>query len=175
MTEEKNNNSKPLDEKTAIIEPEIVDTDKTQTKLSPTDEGILMVAKEHPDLNNRQLGLKLKNMGVVKHQNTVYKRLKKNAYLTHSLDEIKKNHGEFMTREIVPEALKVHKRVLRDKNVPDKQKGKWVEMAEKAEFKTESPIVPRTINIQAMQVVQNQLKQVCQDALGIKHKDDSEE
>jgi len=163
----KSNNTEPVSQNSIQDEPLETDTDKTQPKLSPIDEGILMVAERNPDLNNHQIGKKCKSLGIMKNPSSVYKRLKKSTYLSAHIDEIKKNHAEFMTREIVPEALKVHKRVLKDRTVPDKQKTKWVEMAEKAEFKTESPQVPRTVNIAIYEKVQQNLLNVCRENVGI--------
>ena len=151
----KDNNSKDITTISPEIQTEINNTDKIKQKLSAKDQAILMVAKENPGKNIRQLGLKLKDMGVVKHENSIYKRLKKSDYLRTDIDEIRKNHSEFMSREIVPEALKVHKRVLKDKNVPDLKKKDWVALAEKSEFKLDAPpLLPRTINIQLFERVQ---------------------
>ena len=66
-----------------------------------------------------------------------------------------------MSKEIVPVALKIHKRVLKDKTIKDKDKREWVAMAEKAEFRVDERMIPT----QQIQVNIGQLQQVIKQEL----------
>lgn len=128
--------------------------DEKQPKYSKTDKAIRMLAKEYPNANNHQLGKKLQELGTVKSARTVYKRLKKNDYLRTDIEEIRKNSRELLSREILPEALRVHKRVLKNKDIPDLKKKDWVAMAEKAEWKLDVIQVQPRIAIQHLEIMQ---------------------
>ena len=137
-------------------------TDKNKEKLSKADKAILILAKQYPGANNHQLGKKLQEFGTVKDSRTIYKRLKRSDYLRMEVDQIRKNSHEYLSREIVPEALKVHKRVLKDKSISDLKKKDWVAMAEKAEFRLDQPPAAlRTININVAEKIQQMIKKDC--------------
>ncbi|MBW1693062.1 MAG: hypothetical protein JRJ41_02670 [Deltaproteobacteria bacterium] len=134
-------------------------TEQNKEKLSRSDKAILMLAKEYPGANNHQLGLKLREFGAVKNERTIYKRLKKSDYLRGEIESIRKNNHEFLSREIVPEALKIHKRVLKDRSISDLKKKDWVQMAEKAEWRLDQPPVQlKTININVIDQIQAMIR-----------------
>ena len=131
-------------------------TKKRTLKPNKIDEAMLLVAKEHPEWNPNQIGKKLKDLGVLKCTTTPYKRLTKSAFLRGEFAEIKKANAEMMSREIVPEALKIHKEVLKDKDIPAIQKKDWVIAAEKMEFKPDiqNLKINETINVDQLSVYQ---------------------
>ena len=99
-----------------------------------TDEAMSMVAQTNPELSNHQIGCKLKDMGVIAHPNSVYKRLKKSDYLRAEITQIRANHREKASRELTPLALDIHKKALKSKELTIKEKREWVSMAEKLEL-----------------------------------------
>jgi len=103
-------------------------TEKTEENLDRIDNAILALAKHEPNLTKRQLGLKLKELGAVKHQNTVYKRLKKSDYLRSELAEIERKINEELHRDLYPLASKRVKHALKSKEYNDLQVKEYVKL-----------------------------------------------
>ncbi|MFH0807596.1 MAG: hypothetical protein V2A57_04200 [Elusimicrobiota bacterium] len=124
-------------------------------KMSKVDNAILYMAKEHPEASTHQLGNYVKDLGVIKHPATVYKRLSKNTYLRGEIKKIRDHNAEFVSRELVPEALKIHRKILKSRVIPDKEKKDWVFQAEKMEFRLdEKPGIQQTVNIRSIENLQ---------------------
>jgi len=132
-------------------------TPKGYRENNKIDKGIRVLATQHPEWSLHRIGLELKGMGVIKDERSVYKRTKKNPYVTAELAEIRRKNFETMSREIVPEALKIHKKALKSKELTLKEKHPWVVAAERAEFhydQTKAPGAKETVNIGQLQVYQ---------------------
>jgi len=110
---------------------------KKRPDLSKTDAKIMELVKQDPMASNYEIGKQLNKLGVSKSDHAVYNRLKQSQYLSREIDQIRQANFEMMSREVVPEALKIHKRVLKNKGIPDEKKKDWVALAEKAEFGTD--------------------------------------
>ncbi|NQU83848.1 MAG: hypothetical protein HQ536_04000 [Parcubacteria group bacterium] len=130
---------------------------KERPKITRTDAEILKMVKADPNKSNYQIGRELKQLGVSKSDHTVYTRLKQSQYLSMEIDRIRQANFELMSREVVPEALKIHKRVLKNKKIPDEKKKDWVALAEKAEFGIDElkrpPQPPQQVNLVAIQQI----------------------
>ena len=129
---------------------------KKRPKITPTDAKILQMVKADPNKSNYQIGKELKQMGVSKSDHAVYTRLKNSQYMTMEIDRIRQANQEMMSREVVPEAIKIHKRVLKNKKIADEKKKDWVALAEKAEFgtdETKRPTQAPMVNLVAIQKI----------------------
>ena len=154
----KSKDSERLNDKTAVEEVEPSAKRKKGGRPSKIDKPLLMLAKEHPEMNLHQLGKELVDMGVCKDPTSVYRRPIKNTFVAGELDEIHRRNLETMSSQIVPEALKIHKKALRSKDLTLKEKQPWVALAEKAEFSSydgnKNPPVSGQINIKTLQLAQ---------------------
>jgi len=131
---------------------------KKVPRLSKAKVIALSLIKKEPHATKMEIGRKLMDLGLVTRPDQIYNLTRAdrdNGYIDGEISEIKKRNLEMMSREIVPEALKIHKKVLQDKTIPDKKKKDWVQMAEKAEFQFDEtkrpPSQPQTVNILAIQ------------------------
>lgn len=106
-------------------------------KLSTLDKEIITIAKSNPNLNNHQIGQQLEDKGLSKNKLSIYSRLSYSELLRAEIDKVRTHNHEYLAREIVPEALKIHKKVLKDKSIPNVDKKEWVAMAERSVFKSE--------------------------------------
>ena len=126
-------------------------------KLSEKKAKALELIKKRPNVSLIDIGREMVKLGVMEKAKTIYALTKKgeyNMYMHGEIAEIKRKNLEMMSREIVPEALKIHKKVLQDKKIPDRKKKDWVQMAEKAEFQfdeTKRPPIPPQVNLIAVQ------------------------
>ena len=128
-------------------------------KLSRYEQTAIRLLKEDPALTNYGLGKKIKDMGLAKSDKAIYNRLKQKDYLRREFHEIRAANLEFLSREVTPVALKIHRKVLRDRTIENKDKKDWVAMALRAEFKpSDSPGQQTTINIAQMQVLQQLMR-----------------
>jgi hypothetical protein len=121
-----------------------------------TDDVISQMVRTYPNLNEHQIGKKIQQLGIIKHPETVYARLKKNEYLRADIAKIRANSAEYVSRVLAPAALEIHHKVLKDKDIPAKDKKDWVFQAEKLEFRTDDLARPGsqvTVNIKDMRVL----------------------
>jgi len=88
-------------------------TDENRPKLTALEQRAIQLVKENPMLSNYQIGKKLKELGASANARSIYVRLKKNEYLNGEIEKIRQANLEMMSREIVPEALKIHKKALK--------------------------------------------------------------
>lgn len=121
-----------------------------------TDDAILMVAQQHPNLSNNQIAHKVTELGVVTHPQSANRRFRKSDYLKRDLEEVKAHIRENGTRRIVPLAMKIHEKVLNNKNIPDEDKLPWVKQAQKLEYGDDHN---KGVNVQQMNVAQLQVYQ----------------
>ena len=130
------------------------------SKLSQYDKRAIELLKQDPNLTNHQIGKQLQEQGLSNNERTIYSRLKHSECLSLEINKVRTYNHEFLSREIVPLALKTHKAVLKDKSIEAKDKKDWVAMAEKAEFRIDTPYSsPRTINIITQQNIGLMLKE----------------
>lgn len=126
-------------------------------KLSEKKAKALQLIKKRPNAALIEIGREMVKLGVMEKAETIYNLTRNDrdmGYIHGEITEIKRKNLEMMSREIVPEALKIHRQVLKDKKIPNKKKKDWVQMAEKAEFQfdeTKRPTTPQTVNILAIQ------------------------
>lgn len=106
-------------------------------KLSPAKAKALELIRKEPNAPMIQIGNKLKELGLIKKPERIYELTRSSRYssdISGEIQEIRRRNFEMMSREIVPEALKIHKKVLKDKSIEAKDKKDWVSLAEKCEF-----------------------------------------
>lgn len=134
---------------------------ETLPKLTQYDCESIKHLKENPHATDYQIGKHNKELGLSKSGRKIYERLKQSDYLRRAFHEIRAANLEFLSREVTPEALKIHRKVLRDKSIEDKDKKDWVAMALRAEFKpSDSPGQQTTVNIGQMQILQQIMRGV---------------
>ena len=85
-------------------------------KLSKLDQGILTVMHANPEANRTEIVNKTYDLGLVKHKQTVYNRLKKRDYLQAELSQIEDYHAQQLQREDYPLARKRLNKALSDKD-----------------------------------------------------------
>jgi len=142
-------------------------------KLSTLDKRILTIAKQNPNLNNHQIGKQLVKEGLSKNKVSIYSRLSYSELLRAEIDKIHTHNHEYLAREVLPVALKVNKRVLKDKAIEDKDKKDWVALAYKSGFKQEAAEqAPRTITIGQINVLQGMVRD--NTAIDVTPRDDEE-
>ena len=89
---------------------------KKPIKLSKLDEGILTVMRANPEANRTDIVNKTYALGLTKHKQTVYNRLKKKDYLNAELSKIEDFHAQQLQREDYPLARKRLRKALNDKD-----------------------------------------------------------
>jgi len=120
---------------------------------------MLQLIGKYPDKSKMEIGKELVSLGLLVKPENIYQMTRKNrndGYMSGKIEEIREKNFEMMSKEIVPEALKIHKRVLKDKSIKDKDKKDWVSLAEKAEFSFDDrkmPTTPVNINIGQLQAI----------------------
>jgi hypothetical protein len=157
QTPKKSKKSKALSKKQAVTGSEPPVKRKRGGRPSKIDKPLLMLAKQHPEMNLHQLGRELVDMGVCKDATSVYRRPRKSTFVAGELEEIRRKNFQMMSSEIVPEALKIHKKALKSRDLTLKEKQGWVQMAERAEFQydqSRAPVSKDTVNISQLQVYQ---------------------
>jgi len=124
------------------------------SKLLPAERAAIRILADNPDLKDHQIGNKLKALGLTKDSGYVNKRLKRSELLALSLSKIRQHNTEFLAKRIVPRALEIQERVLRNKKIPDKDKFSWAKLALDKEFGSEDkrPPKPPVINVKAAQI-----------------------
>lgn len=115
--------------------------------------------KNDPDKPLIEVGRKLVELQLVNKPEHIYNLTRTNSKLDAPITQIRERNAEILSRDIVPQALKIHKNVLKDKNINDTDKLPWVKLAEDKEFgadETKRPIPPQHIHIDQVQAVINQ-------------------
>lgn len=114
------------------------------------------LVKENPTLSNWAIGNKMKDLGLTNNPRVIYELLKYSHKTGREITQIREQNQEMLSREITPLALKIHKKVLQDKSIPNIDKKDWVKMAEVAEFGIDDRKIirqPAQVNLQAIQQI----------------------
>jgi hypothetical protein len=126
---------------------------------------MLELIAKHPDKSKMDIGKELVGLGLLKKPENVYQMTRTDRggdYINREIAEIRRRNFEMMSKEIVPEALKIHKKVLKDKSIQAKDKKDWVALAEKAEFSLDDNRRPAPKQVQ---VNIGQLQAIIRDGL----------
>jgi len=136
------------------------------TEQPDIDHIIKALVKVYPEESTFSIGKKLKELGVTKHQGSIYHRLTKSECLRADIDDIKRNHLEFIHRELVPLANQAQLDLLKSKRVSykDPLKQQVAKHVQTVAHKTEEQATPRPqqVNIEKIQVM---MGNVCQERL----------
>ena len=73
-------------------------------------------------------------MGVISNPSSIYKRLKKSDYLKADIAQIRLNHRQALSRELVPLAIKNTKKALKDKDMAASVKLGYTKLVMDKEF-----------------------------------------
>ena len=92
-------------------------------KPSKIDKAIVTVIKSEPNITKAQLANRIVALGITKHVQSVYNRLKKKDYLNAELSKIEDFHAQQLQREDYPLARTRLRKALNDK---DKTTGEYV-------------------------------------------------
>ena len=128
--------------------------DKTEPKLSDTQQAIIQVAEVHPNLNNNQIAKKLIATGQIKGRDAVYKALQKSDYTRLKLEELRSRITEDHARVMFPLAQKRLKQVLKDKDATHRDAMTAVKLVyDKQMGDKEEPTQVTQVNIEEMRQV----------------------
>ena len=160
-----NNNNLP------ITLPPTIKTKPDLSKYTAYEAAAVVLKLNNPNLTSSQIGKQLVEMGLAKHEKSIYSRLKDNDYLSGELIAIENAHRETMLRETYPKAEKVVEEALDASNRRLKLKDKlgYVKLVyDKVHGETYKHVSQPTINvanIERMQVIINgDLDSTLQDA-----------
>jgi len=117
------------------------------------ERAILSLVKKYPHVSIKEIGRKLVELGMYAKPEAVYAPLSKSSLLRDSVERVRQDHSEFVTRRIAPQALKRHEELLKDATLTPEQAMRAIELAEKLEFKTDERVYPMLINIEKIQAV----------------------
>lgn len=134
-------------------------TTKNTPKYDETDQAILNIVTSDPNITTNQIGHRLLTIGQCTSTDTVYKRLRRKDYLRREVEEIRQNHREQISRELMPLALKVTRKALKSKDMSEKDKHPYVQMVVKSDLGDQGADgKPATINIEHLERMQVLLK-----------------
>lgn len=94
-------------------------TEKTEEKPTEEEAAILAVVAQDPSMSQRELGRRLKKLGIVKHTNSVYHKLRKSDYLRRELPELERLINEDLHRNLYYLANKGVEKALKNNDLPD--------------------------------------------------------
>jgi hypothetical protein len=126
-----------------------------ESKLSNYDKQALNIALANPELSPCAIDRKIASINGAKPTNHIYGRLKKNEYFKAELSKIQQYHRQFISREIVPLAIKNHQKLLKSKDLAPGLQLQAVKLAYDVEFKLDQPahMGNTTININDLKVL----------------------
>jgi len=135
------------------------DKDTTPANNTPEydqiDKAIVNIATADPTLTNNAIANRLINIGLANTHTTVYHRLTRRDYLSRDIEQIRANHREQISRELMPEALKVTRKALKDKAMSAKDKHPYVAMIVKSDLGDQgADSKPTMINIEHLERMQ---------------------
>ena len=123
-------------------------------KLTHTDKALLNMTRAFPEDTAFAIGKRLQQAGIISDPVYANQLLKRKDYLRGEFEAIRQHNKEYMERRILPKALQIHEKVLRDKSISTQDKKEWVFQAEKGLHSSELPVAaPPTVNIESMQVL----------------------
>ena len=132
-----------------------INTPEPHPKYDKIDQAIVNLAVADPTLTNNAIANKLINIGLTNTHTTVYNRLTKKDYLRGEIDEIRANHREQISRELMPLALTVTRKALKSKDISEKDKHPYVAMVVKSDLGDQgADTKPATINIEHLERMQ---------------------
>ena len=135
------------------------DKDTTPANNTPEydqiDKAICNIVQVNPEITTNQIAQRLRNTGTIISHQAIYHRLKKRDYLSRDIDQIRANHREQISRELMPEALKVTRKALKDKAMSAKDKHPYVAMIVKSDLGDQgADTKPTMINIEHLERMQ---------------------
>ncbi len=98
------------------------------------DDLIMQVVANSPGLSKRAIGRKCKDLGLIGHENVIFKTLRRTELLAETLPNVKHYHKEYLSREVTPIALKELKDTIKDKELSRKDKLPAIKIALDKEF-----------------------------------------
>jgi hypothetical protein len=92
------------------------------------DKAISMVVTSKGNLSKPEIAKEIIGMGLTKHPESVYRRLAKSDYLTAEIHTIRDHSREYLDRLMVPDALKVAHKALKNKGLTEKEKYPFIKL-----------------------------------------------
>ena len=127
----------------------------TATNPSKLDLNILSATKALDNPTKASISKHVVALGGAKHIQTVYKRLKLKDYLRAEIQSVRDNNREYLDRIIVPDALKVTRKAIRNKDLTEKEKLPYVKLAMDKSFgETHHHTAPQQVNIKNIESIQ---------------------
>ena len=119
------------------------------------DKAICNIVQVNPEATPNEISRRLNNTGTIISHQAIYHRLKKRDYLRRDIEQIRANHREQISRELMPEALKVTRKALKDKTLSAKDKHPYVAMIVKSDLGDQgADTKPQVINIEHLERMQ---------------------
>jgi len=125
-------------------------------KAQLTDQIALNMALDNPDKSLLEIGKDLKNIGLIKHENTVYTKMTLQQYKQRPIAEVEQAHKEHLQRVLMPRATKRWEKALNDKDLSHKDVLPYVQLAARAVHGNDEvrPVIQQ-VNIKSIQQVIN--------------------
>ena len=142
-----------------LVEPNTSKTVELPAKLSKIDKAIITVIKSEPDINKAQLANRIVALGITKHIQSVYNRLKKKDYLQAELSQIEDFHAQQLQREDYPLARKRLNKALKDSELTHKEALPYVKLVyDKVHGEKHFNQAPQVIHIDSINNAQFNIK-----------------
>ncbi len=139
----------------------------TTTKDQDIDNIILTITKHNPHISTRQVGIKLKELGIYDHEISIYKRLNNKDRLKETIESIKRDNEEYKHRELVPLAHDILTKSLKTRTMTLKDKAPIALQIDRSSKPDQ--VVPKigTVNIAMLQQQSDSLKQVLDNTINV--------
>ena len=136
------------------------DIPKIDLKPSKLDKAIVTVIKSDPDITKAQLANRIVALGITKHVQSVYNRLKKKDYLQAELSQIEDYHAQQLQREDYPLARKRLNKALKDPELSHKEAFPMIKLVyDKVHGEKHFNQAPQVVNIESINNAQFNIKQ----------------
>jgi len=100
-----------------------------QPELSKLDKNIITVAKTMKDPTKAAVARKVVELGGANHIQTVYRRMTQKDYLHRDILTVRDYNREYLDRKLMPQAIKIAEKALKDKEMDKKAQFPYVKLA----------------------------------------------
>jgi len=128
---------------------------KPTKKLDPTDLAIQAITTEYPNSSLQDISQKLNKIKPLE-RTSVYRRLTRSQQLKENIDIVRQNSSEYLSRILVPQALKNTDKALKSKDLSLKEKLPFNKLTLDKEFGADDskrPTQPIQVNIGQIQAL----------------------
>ena len=132
-------------------------TRKPTIKEAQIDKAIDLVIASNPEATKLDIKNQVMDLGVTTNKSTIYRKLSKRDYRSAEIQTVREHNRATLDRIIMPDALQVMRKAIRDKDLTYKDKLPYVKLAADKSFgdirHVESPQVVRIESINNAQLI----------------------